>query len=568
MKVDLAKLKIDYDIKNPNPNLFEAQFKALNPWLNDEEKEYCIRYAKNLLNNNVPVIFNVDQLSKELGYTVKHLYYLANNEETIYKSFYIKKKNGGKRQILVPDKRLKYIQRWILENILSHIPIHVAAMGFVKNRSIVNNAQIHVKNKIVLNIDIMDFFPSISYGKVYKVFSKIGYDRLVSKLLTNLCTYKGYLPQGSPASPMLSNHVCSRLDRRLNGFAKKYGYNYSRYADDITFSGGYSLARNKNFIIKIIQNEGFKIAFDKLRLTGNGGAQIVTGLTVNDKVGFDRKKMRFLRAMIHNCENKGPVEANKNDDPIFRERLYGYTAFLKPIKRELSQKWREILDNIDWSEYDKKYGLVVKDQEIVGFYKGTIKNRYWLNLRDLDVFSKIPKLEDISPEDRKRLDAKLDNLREKCSLKIKDKCKTCLSKIHGSEVHNCMKRIIAYFTGFTGGPHSPVEIGDAHAKYIVRSRTNPNKFIEKDKLITFVIKSGTLNRTKADTLLRQCAECLDKESIQAIFVVVPTEIDTSTTGLLAQMAGSRKKSIGILTRGDLICILKQYEDEVFGNSAN
>lgn len=198
----------------------------------------CLSYAERLLNEELPVIFDVKHLSLLLGinpYAFGELLYSVDDYG--YHEMEIPKKSGGMRKLSVPSVDLKYIQRWILDNILSNIHISEYANGFAEGKSIVTNAMGHIGAECVINLDIKDFFPSVSYEQVFRIFRYYGYTKQLSYVLAKLCTYKGVLPQGSPASPYITNILCLKLDKRLSGLAKKYVAVYTRYADDITFSG-------------------------------------------------------------------------------------------------------------------------------------------------------------------------------------------------------------------------------------------------------------------------------------------------------------------------------------------
>lgn len=214
-----------------------------------EDEEYisaCVTYAQKLCDNNVPVIFDFKHLSLLLGYKPAELaFYLFASEELFYTQIQVPKKNGGFRNIEIPSERLKEIQRWILRNILENIEIHGACYGFRKGKSIFDHAQLHVGKECVLSMDLKDFFPSITQKEVFNLFYKEGYTKKVSYYLSKMLTKDGVLPQGSPASPMISNIVSHHLDKRLNELAKCYNAVYSRYADDITFSGATNI---KNMI--------------------------------------------------------------------------------------------------------------------------------------------------------------------------------------------------------------------------------------------------------------------------------------------------------------------------------
>jgi RNA-directed DNA polymerase len=207
--------------------------------------ELCTKYAHNLIINRVPVIFDPDHLAKMIGLEpiyLRKLFFLCDKSDKLYKVIKIPKRSGGVRHLCVPTEGVKFIQKWILDNVLDPVPVSNVANGFVKNRSIVSNAIKHTSKQCVINLDIKDFFPSISRKDVYNIFKHLGYTNEVSFLLSKLCTFKNTLPQGAPTSPYLSNIHCQRLDKRLEGLSAKIGADYSRYADDITFSGDRNLA--------------------------------------------------------------------------------------------------------------------------------------------------------------------------------------------------------------------------------------------------------------------------------------------------------------------------------------
>lgn len=187
---------------------------------NDEYISLCIKYATRLIENNLPVIFDIKHLSLLLGVNSKKMNSMLFGNDSYYNKYDIPKKSGGNRTIYAPKKELKYVQRWILVEILNKIRISEFATGFTRGKSIIDNAKIHLNQECVFNIDIKDFFPSINFFKVYKIFRYYGYTEEVSFLLSKLCTLHDRLPQGSPASPALSNIVCLKLDKRLHCLAQ------------------------------------------------------------------------------------------------------------------------------------------------------------------------------------------------------------------------------------------------------------------------------------------------------------------------------------------------------------
>ena len=197
-----------------------------------------------------------------------------------------------------------------------------------------------------------DFFPSIGYKEIYRVFRYIGYTDSVSKLLTKLCTNANdVLPQGSPASPELSNLVSLKLDKRLGSLAKSIGADYTRYADDITFSGKKSIRKYESVIRKIISEEGYEINEEKYRIQYSFQRQEVTGLIVNDKVSVPQKYVAELDNAIYYCKKYGVVNHMKHIDcerGFYKEHLYGLAYFVKMVDAEKGLNYLIELNSIDW----------------------------------------------------------------------------------------------------------------------------------------------------------------------------------------------------------------------------
>ena len=197
----------------------------------------CLNYAKPLFKQDMPVIFDFQHLCLLLGLDGEYLQSIIYGSKSHYREFAIRKRSGGVRIISAPHYTLKYVQRWIYDNILSKVKVNYCAHGFRPKKSIVTNAKIHVENKFLLKLDLKDFFPSISINQVINVFKDLGYSNHVSFFLSAICCVEEHLPQGAPTSPALSNIIARHLDNRLLGLAKKMGYRYTRYADDLAFSG-------------------------------------------------------------------------------------------------------------------------------------------------------------------------------------------------------------------------------------------------------------------------------------------------------------------------------------------
>ncbi|MCP4220399.1 MAG: RNA-directed DNA polymerase [bacterium] len=278
------------------------------------------------------------------------------SKTTHYQRFHIPKKNGGVRLISAPMPRLKEAQYWIMNNILQPIPLHDAAKGFRVGRSIVDNAKPHSGKDVVINIDLKDFFPTISYRRVKGVFVSLGYSEQVATIFGLLCTEpevdeveidgetyytaKGerHLPQGAPSSPVLTNIICRRLDRRLVKLAESFGLSYSRYADDITFSGSAELRDKIGVLLGktmgIVRHEGFYIHTDKTRILHKGSKQEVTGIVVNNGLSVDRKTLRRLRATLFQMEKDGTEGKRWGNCADILASVEGYAHFVAMVDRE------------------------------------------------------------------------------------------------------------------------------------------------------------------------------------------------------------------------------------------
>ena len=241
-----------------------------------------------------------------------------------YRTFQIpKKKKGEFRTIDAPEPTLKYIQQGLNLVLQTVYTPHPAAMGFVPRRSVVTGAKVHLGQRFVYNIDLKDFFHSVSSGRLYKRLTSKPFclNGEVAGLITDLCCYTGpdgrsVLPMGGPTSPMVTNIICERMDGKLSRLAKAYGLKYSRYADDITFSGMTNLFADEGRFCRSVRNiieneEGFAINPDKTRLCHRGMRQEVTGITVNVKENVSRKYVKQLRTMIHNWEMDGYDKAQE-----------------------------------------------------------------------------------------------------------------------------------------------------------------------------------------------------------------------------------------------------------------
>jgi len=293
--------------------------------------EGYVRYVERLLRADFPPIFEINHLASLIGVDAGKLAAYIADSASFYRSFEIPKRRGGYRVIDVPSPGLLFAQRWIVKNILSKIGLHDAVHGFALSRSVVSNAKVHLGQPALLKMDLMGFFPSIGIRRGLAVFRRIGYPPNVSYFLAALCFKNRYLPQGAATSPVLSNIIAKRLDARLAGVAMKEGLNYSRYADDLTFSGQHIDPSIIGMISKVVGDEGFNVNQNKTQLIGPGSKKIVTGVSISSgKLALPRKSVRAIKQEAHFLLKFGyfsHVNATDNRDPILVERLLGRIGF-------------------------------------------------------------------------------------------------------------------------------------------------------------------------------------------------------------------------------------------------
>jgi len=250
-----------------------------------------------------------------------------------YSVFGIPKKREGFRTICAPQPLLKKVQRRLIDVFLQPVPLHAACHGFRPGHSIETNAQRHIGKEVVLNLDLRDFFPSITARRVYGMWQDLlGLEPEKLRFLTRLTTLNDTLPQGAPTSPYIANIICRHLDQRLSGLAASLGADYSRYADDLTFSGPRQVNKALPLIRQIIQEEGFAVADEKVRVYDQWDRQAVNGLTVNSRVAVARKNRRRFRALLHNWRLGKAV--HWQGKPVTKQFIIGYLAYLQMIQPE------------------------------------------------------------------------------------------------------------------------------------------------------------------------------------------------------------------------------------------
>lgn len=328
--------------------------------------------AEKLKALGLPVLAAPAELAQALKLPIPKLRWLAFHTEVAsrvhYVHFEVPKKSGGTRILSAPHRSLANAQQWILENIVGKLPAEPAAHGFVTGKSILSNAQPHTQKAVVVNLDLEGFFPNITFPRVRSVFQRAGYSPAVASILALLCTecprrqvqYEGKpyhvavgprgLPQGTCTSPGLSNQVARRLDKRLAGLAKKMNLTYTRYADDITLSGGPELREKVGYLMArvrhIAQDEGFVVNEKKSRVQRRNASQQVTGLVVNDKPSVRRQEIRRIRAILHHARREGLDHQNRDKRPNYRAWLEGKIAYISMVRPEVGARLKEQLKSV------------------------------------------------------------------------------------------------------------------------------------------------------------------------------------------------------------------------------
>ena len=347
--------------------LFGATMRTRNRNLRDllTDEEQLERYG-------LPLWETEEDVALALGVSLKELWYFSIHRERErqphYVTFAIRKRSGGKRLIMAPKRRLKRIQRKLLELLVEKLPVSDHAHAFRRGRSIRSGAEPHVGKRSVLRLDLKDFFPAVTWTRVRGLLIAYGYSYPVATTLAVLMTEAERQPvevdwnsstasgptggpasgsggqvffvpvgprhcvQGAPTSPGICNAVVLRLDRRLAGLARKHNLAYTRYADDLFFSG--ELSRDaaqgiRQLAGRIIRDEGFEVNAKKVRLMSQGTRQTVTGVVVNRVLGLSRQERRNLRAMKHRLRHS-PADASTAKDRDWLRGKLAYLAMLNP----------------------------------------------------------------------------------------------------------------------------------------------------------------------------------------------------------------------------------------------
>jgi len=336
---------------------------------------------------NLPALESVAELAAWFNLAVEELEWFADLKELNRKNrnprldhyaYQVLTKSSGKvRLIEAPKQRLRGIQRRILAEILNRIPIHSSVHGFVRGRSIQSFAAPHVNRAVVLRMDVEDFFPSFSGRRIQAFFRTAGYPERVADLLGGLCTNavhlptltrqgaaravprevrqlyaRPHLPQGAPTSPALANLCSHRLDCRLQGLAQSAGAVYTRYADDLAFSGDEDFARRaerfSTSVAAILLESGFAVNHHKTRIMRRGVRQKLVGLVTNQRLNVPRAEFDRLKATLTNCVRFGWQGQNRDRHADFRAHLSGRVSFFESVNAARGLRLRKLFNQIQW----------------------------------------------------------------------------------------------------------------------------------------------------------------------------------------------------------------------------
>jgi retron-type reverse transcriptase len=319
---------------------------------------------------NLPVLRSELDLAHWLEISLPRLRWFTHDKAADavwhYVKYTIPKRSGGQRVILAPKRELKALQRKILDEILAKVPASESAHGFITGRSVVTNARPHVGKEVVLNLDLKDFFPTVTFPRVRGIFLFLGYSFSVASVLALLCTEhdrEAYndgeracfvsigpraLVQGAPTSPALANLAAYKLDRKLAALARRVKCVYTRYADDLTFSSDrfntvlYLLDK----ATQIITEQGFTVNTKKTHIQRRSAAQRVTGIVVNDRANVPRKVRRQMRAILHNAGKTSLESQNRDGHEDFRAYLQGMIGFIHEANPEQAQPLKARLERL------------------------------------------------------------------------------------------------------------------------------------------------------------------------------------------------------------------------------
>ena len=339
----------------------------------------------------MPVLATTGALAEWLGLTPSELDWFADSQRRErlappgpLRHYTYRWRTTARRKVRlleVPKSRLKAIQRRVLRGLLDLIPPHETAHAYRRGRSIGTLVAPHTGRDIVVHLDLRDFFPSVRSARVHALFRTVGYPDSVARLLMGLCTNSvppdilaarpntgrdmrspnigpqlasAHLPQGAPTSPALANLSAYRLDCRLSGLARALDSSYTRYADDLIFSGGQELERGVRcfhvHVCRIALEEGFEVNTRKSHFMRQGVRQQVAGVVLNVRPNVRRVEYDRLKAILTNCVRRDPHGQNRDGRADFRSHLGGRIAHVAMLHPERGRRLRMLFERIVWSD--------------------------------------------------------------------------------------------------------------------------------------------------------------------------------------------------------------------------
>ncbi|MEP5339360.1 MAG: reverse transcriptase family protein [Algibacter sp.] len=359
--------------------------------------------SNRLKSQNLPILHNAEDIASAMKISIGELRFLSfsrkNSKISHYKRFQMAKKSGGYRLISAPMPKLKKAQHWILEELLNKVSVHSNAHGCVLGKSIKTNATPHIGKDVVINQDFKNFFPSITYNRIKGVFMSLGYSNQVATILSLLCSEpkildvsllgedyyaqrgERFLPQGAPCSPAITNILCRKLDYRLSGLAKKYGFEYTRYVDDITFSGNNSNFSKITPLLKysryVVNSENFVLHPEKLRVMKRNARQEVTGVVVNEKANISKQSLKRFRSLLFQIEKDGIEGKFWTKGGNVLAQIDGYANFIFQIDKEKGTVYKKrvstILETYNYKADHKKAYVVSTGKGVSFSFGGFIK---------------------------------------------------------------------------------------------------------------------------------------------------------------------------------------------------
>jgi RNA-directed DNA polymerase len=308
--------------------------KALENGFSSDYINKCLSYANPLLENNLPVVYNVNHLSGLVGYNVSYIKRAVKFQKYFYREFEIEKLNGKKRTLYEPLPSLKEIQLWILNEILYKLKVSRYAKAYVPKRSIKEHAIYHTDEQFVFTLDIKKFFNSIKFEYVESLFRNSGYSEKMSNLFAKLCFRDNELPQGAPTSPYISNLILKEFDSAVSNYCMENKIKFTRYADDLAFSGNLNAEEIEKLVKDELSKIGLELNDDKRKLMKPNQPQLISGIIVNKKAQLPKKVRNSLRNEMYYIKKFGienHLEQTKQKKTNYIKHLLGRINYLLQI---------------------------------------------------------------------------------------------------------------------------------------------------------------------------------------------------------------------------------------------